>query len=237
MTIAAKGITMMFTKTTLQAQRRILLTLVAATLPTMAWAADSQKDDDRGAFWGRFNGKLSLGAMGGVNNTSNLVSANDDGSLSGVSTDKRGKGWKLFATYQPWENVGFEFAYSDQGNNSFRGTSAGGPSWAAGAIGTDHEAHGWELNIYDRIPITDRFTLFVKAGLYGWSSTQTYYENGGATVTVDKNSGTDPTYGLGFEYDVGVKDRFFWRGELQHYTVDPDNLKSNALWIGIVYRR
>lgn len=220
------------------------LCMLAAMSPLMghamaAGAAEAEKNDDRGGFWGQFGGKLSLGAMGGYTHNPGLVSPNNKGgSLSAISTDKGASGWKLFANYQPWENVGFELAYSDLGKNSFRATADGtDPSWLAGAVGTDHEARGWELNLYDRIPITDRYTLFVKIGLYNWESRQTYYENGGAIVTVDQNSGTKPTFGLGFEYDIGVKNRFFWRGELQHYTVDPDKLSANALWIGVVYKR
>lgn len=213
-----------------------LLVVALTTIPAVTLAAE-EKDNDRGAFWGRFNGQLSVGAMLGPTQNRDLLGDNNDGSLSNVSTDKIGTGGKVYVDWQPWDYVGFEAAYTDLGKNSFRATSSGGPSWLAGSIGTDHEAHGWELSLFTRVPVSDRLTLLLRGGAYGWNSTQTYYENGGAIVTEDKSSGTDLTYGVGFEYDVGIKNRFFWRGELQHYTVDEANLDSNALWIGIMYRR
>lgn len=209
--------------------------LVLASVSSLSIADEKR---DRGAFWGMFDGQLSMGAMAGSNRNPDLVSDNDDGSLSAISTDKTGTGWKLYAAWQPWDYVGVEAAYSDLGKNSFRATSSGaGGSWAGGAIGTDHEAEGWELTLFTRVPVTDRLTLLLRGGAYGWKSTQTYYELGGSVVTEDKSSGTDFTYGVGFEYDIGVKDRFYWRGELQRYTVDEGELESDALWIGFMYRR
>jgi hypothetical protein len=216
-----------------------LLAIALTTIPVVSLAAE-EKDDDQGAgaFWSRFHGQLSVGAMLGPTRSPDLLSDNNDGSLSGVSTDKIGTGGKVYVDWQPWDYVGFEAAYTDLGKNSFRGTSDGsGYSWLGGSIGTDQEAHGWELSLFTRVPVSERLTLLLRGGAYGWNSTQTYYENGGAIVTEDRSSGTDLTYGVGFEYDVGVKNRFFWRGELQHYTVDEANLDSNALWIGFMYRR
>ena len=46
-------------------------------------------------------------------------------------------------------------------------------------------------------------------GWYWWKNEETYYENG--FVSSDTDKGSDVTFAIGFEYDVGVKDRFVYR--------------------------
>jgi len=210
------------------------LIIVLGSLPVISFA-DEKKD----SFWGEplplyFGGKVSVGLAGGGVNHTGLVKDNDDGSITGVATDKTSGGWKIYATVQPWENIGFQAGYTDLGKDSFGANSSGGYSWAAGPVSTNHKAKGWELTVYDRIPISERYTLFVKAGMFFWEAEQTYTDSGG-TYPVDKESGSSVTYGLGFEYDIGIKHHFYWFGELQRYSLEND-IAANSAWIGVGLR-
>jgi hypothetical protein len=198
--------------------------------------AKQDKDDDRKPpFPLLFDGKFSVGGGLGGARHGGLVKDNDDGSLSAVSTDKSSLPRRIFVAYEPWQNIGFQFGYTDLGKDSFKATSSGGPSWAAGPVHTGHQADGWELTLYDRIPITERYTLILRIGQYFWKSEQTYTDSGG-TYPVDKKTGSSLTYGFGFEYDIGIKNYFFWRGELQRYTVWDKDLSANAAWINVGLR-
>lgn len=198
--------------------------------------ADEQKEDGHKPLIPLlFGGKLSLGAGLGAAHHGGLVQDNDDGSLSAIKTDKTSIPKKLFVSYEPWDTVGFQLGYTDLGKDSFTATSAGGSSWLAGPVATSHEADGWELTLYKRIPVSERYTLLLRIGAFFWESEQTYTDSGG-TYPVDRKTGSSLTYGLGFEYDIGVKNRFFWRGELQRYTVWDGDLTANAASINLGYR-
>jgi hypothetical protein len=214
----------------------LLIGSVVALVAPMPALAKQDKDDDRKPpFPLLFDGKFSVGGGLGGARHGGLVKDNDDGSLSAVSTDKSSLPRRIFVAYEPWQNIGFQFGYTDLGKDSFKATSSGGPSWAAGPVHTGHQADGWELTLYDRIPITERYTLILRIGQYFWKSEQTYTDSGG-TYPVDKKTGSSLTYGLGFEYDIGIKNYFFWRGELQRYTVWDKDLSANAAWINVGLR-
>jgi hypothetical protein len=214
----------------------LLASLCCALASTaVARAEDKQDTPRKPPFPLIFDGKFSVSAGLGGAQHSGLVKDNDDGSLSAVSSDESSTTARLFVSYEPWNNVGFQLGYTSLGKDSFRATSSGGPSWAAGPVSTQHEAKGWELTLYDRIPISERYTLLLRIGSYFWESEQTYTDSGG-TYPVDRKTGSSLTYGIGFEYDIGIKNYFFWRGELQRYTVWDGDLAANAAWINVGLR-
>jgi len=68
------------------------------------------------------------------------------------------------------------------------------------ALGANFELdiHGFDLYAVGYLPITRRFDLFGKAGVYLWDA-----KLKGDGVTVDDDSGTDLAIGFGFEYRTG----------------------------------
>ena len=152
-------------------------------------------DDDSGWY---------VGADVGTSSNDDFVSANNDGSLSMIRSDESDTGYRVYGGYEFGPHVGVEAGYEDHGETSFTAESDGtGYSWEAGSVGTRFESDGWFAAVVGRLPLSERWTLFARLGLYSWETTETFTEPSGTTV--DKNSGTDATYGAGVEYDVGKK--------------------------------
>jgi len=175
----------------------------------MALAADDD-DDEKGWFIPKGTAAKNFYAGVGVGMAKNdSPDSNQDGSVTGVSTDESGVGTGVFFGYQVNDNVAVQGGYRDLGESEFEGTSSGGPSWAAGPVKTDQEAEGWELGVMGRWPISSRWYALGFVGWFWWESKETYYESvGKSTVT---ESGSDMTYALGFEFDHGLKDRIVYR--------------------------
>jgi len=178
--------------------------------------------------------KPYVGISGGFGNN-NTPDTQQDGSVTGVSTDEDDGAFKVFGGIQVTENVSLEASYHDFGESKFSGTSDGSSySWAAGSVSTLHESSGIGLSTVVRYPVNDRVSIIAQLGWFMWKSTETWTE--GSTTTISEDSGGDVTYGAGIEYDIGVPDNFVWRAELEHHQVDDDSYDINTGSAGIVFR-
>lgn len=182
--------------------------------------------DDRGWY---------VGADAGVAMNDDFVSANDDGSLSMLADDTSDTSYKAFVGYQFTPHVAAEAAYTDHGETSFTAMSDGsGDSWTAGDVSTLFESSGWSASVVGSLPVGERWTLFASAGIFGWSTTETFNEEG--FVSTDENSGEDAVFGAGFEYDVGRQDDWTIRGGFETTQVDDDGDTVESLRVGAVRR-
>ncbi len=164
----------------------------------------------------------------GYNDHDDVLSANNDGSLSNISNDDSSTGWSVIGGYFFNDWVGLEVGYLDLGEPDFTADSDGsGDSWVAGEVSTDFEADGWLFAIIGRWPITDQLALLGRLGWYAWDTTETWTENG--FVSSESDSGSDAYYGVGFEYDVGTPDKWVIRGDIAQTEVDDDGDTVNML--------
>ena len=169
------------------------------------------------------------------NDHGDLLSANNDGSLSNISNDDSGVGFSVLGGYLWRGLVGAEVGYLDLGEADFAAESDGsGNSWVAGDVATDFEADGWLFAVVGRWPITERFALLGRLVIFAWDTTETFTENG--FVSVDKNSRSDAYYGAGFEYDLGVKDKWVLHGDFAQTEVDDDGDTVNMGSVSAVRR-
>lgn len=213
---------------------RGLCTLVIGCLAvTMVHAAD----DRDGPGWFVPKNSVMKNFYGGIGvgyADSDSPDSNQDGSVSGVSTDDSDIGKGVFFGYQFHDNVAVQAAYRDLGESDFQGNSSGGPSWDAGAVRTKQEADGWELGVLGRWPVSERWSALGFIGMYWWENKETYYESSG--VSSVKQTGSDVTFALGFEYDVGLKDRVVYRFMGSHHAVGDDEYDINSATASVVYR-
>lgn len=179
--------------------------------------------------WPRFYGGVALEAV----RNKDFVSANNDGSLSGISKKETSTAWRLFGGYSFTENLGIEGGYLDLGKSSFTAQSSGGISWSPGKVGTDFEADGWYLEGVVRYPIAPRWTMYARVGAYRWHTKETFFEQSFGT-SVDKDSGTNAIYGIGVEYDVGVDNKWVWRGDVMQTKVDHDRDTVNTAGMSLI---
>ena len=175
-------------------------------------ATSGQADTDDGAWFVPQNSAVKNVYVGaGASRVDNdIAGTNQDGSVSNVRIDDEDTSTSLIIGYQITDNISVEGGYTDTGETDFRGVSDGsGDSWIAGDVRTKQEADGWEFGLMGRWPIAPRWYALGYVGWYWWKNEETYYENG--FVSSDTDKGSDVTFAIGFEYDVGVKDRFVYR--------------------------
>ena len=174
------------------------------------------------------------GAQLGTTSSDDFVGANDDGSLSMLSTDDSDTSYRVFGGYNFNPFVGVEAGYEDHGETSFTAESDGtGGSWEAGSVGTLFAADSWFAAVVGRWPLGDRWALFGRVGIASWETTETWTEPGG--VSSETDSGSDVTYGAGVEYDIGESDSWVLKAEYGTSKVDNDGNSLNALQVGAVF--
>lgn len=219
------------------------LTTIALITALSLWgqhsitAAGSDNDDQRAAGVAPISTNPTTnwyaGFGAGATHNSDFIAANDDGSLSALSADKTSTSWRVFGGYRIADQFALEAGYLDLGKSSFTAQSSGGESWSAGAVGTDFEGDGWFLEGLIPIPLAPRWTLYARLGILHWETTETFFEETFGT-SVDKNSGTDVLYGVAIEYDVGVDNKWVWRGEATQTRIDDDHDTTTTAGMSLV---
>jgi len=197
----------------------------------------AEEDDSGVPFWIPANtaAKNFYGAFSTGPANNDYPDSNQDGSVTGVRSDDTELVFKFSAGYQFNDYVAVQGGYVDLGESDFSGTSDGtGDSWEAGAVSANLDADGWELGVFGRWPINDRWYALGFVGQFWWESTETFVEP--SATTVEKESGSDITYALGFEYDAGLKDRIVYRFMGSHHEVDVTSYEVNTAMAEIVYR-
>jgi OOP family OmpA-OmpF porin len=151
----------------------------------------------------------------------------DGVSGAGISCKETDTAGKILGGYQLSRNFALELAYADlgQAKASFSG-------FGDATIG----AKGFEFTGIGMLPLSDRFSLLAKAGLFHWNVD---FKDGTGLIGSSSASGTDLTYGLGVKFDFTKN--FAIRGEWQRYK-DVGDLnttgQSNIDFIGasVVYK-
>ena len=213
---------------------------VVLALLSVIWAsgmaAEEEKDDEmkgwlisQGTAAKNFYGALGFGLV--INDAPDSW---QDGSLTAIDDDKSDIALSLAFGYQLHEYFAVQGAYRDLGESELNATSSGGPSWSEGEVRGVQEADGWELGILGRWPISERWYALGLVGVYWWDSTEKYWEDG-FTSSISE-SGSSLTYALGFEFDVGLKNRFVYRFMGSHHEVGNDDYDVNGVSAALVYR-
>jgi len=215
--------------------RAMLVLLVLLMVPVAGAFGDNHDADSMG--WFIPSGTPVKNVYGGVRaglGDIDYPDSNQDGSVTGVSSDDDDVVSGLFAGYQINDYVAVEGGYRDLGESDFAGTSSGGPSWEAGSVSANLDADGWELGVLGRWPISDRWYLLGYLGWFWWDSEETFVETSG--VTVESDSGSDFSLAAGVEYDIGRSDRIVYRFMGAHQEVDDTSYDVNSASAEIVYR-
>lgn len=212
----------------------VLVLLSTLCFSGMAFAADD--DDEQRVLVPRFPaaknfyGGLGLGLV-----TNDTPDAWQDGSLTEIDDDKSDTSLSFVFGYQINEYFAVQGAYRDLGESGLDAISDGeGDSWSEGEVGGVQEADGWELGILGRWPISQRWYALGIIGIYSWKNTETFWENDFRSSISE--SGTSMTYALGFEYDVGLKNRFTYRFMGSHHAVGDDDYDVNGASATLIYR-
>ncbi|HEY5803808.1 MAG TPA: outer membrane beta-barrel protein [Lysobacter sp.] len=120
--------------------------------------------------------------------------------------DDEDTAFSLFGGYQFNRYFGLEAGYADFGKLEPRGN------------GAELEASSVYLTAVGTVPITDKFSVYGKAGFQRWDLDTAIPSVVGNT----DDSGSDPTYGVGVQY--AFTDHIALRGEYSRFEIEDTDL-------------
>jgi OOP family OmpA-OmpF porin len=144
---------------------------------------------------------------GAVGQTSTDI---DDPGIDGIDVDDSDTGFKVFGGYSFMKHFAVEGGYVDVGETSIETTVPFQSEVSA-------EADGFTVGAVGILPIGQKFDLFAKAGFFMWDSEATVSMQGFGTESAS-DDGSDPTYGLGFGWNLSERSRL--RFEADRYEVE-----------------
>ena len=128
----------------------------------------------------------------------------------GFNTDDSDTGFKVMGGYNIMKFLSVEAAFVDVGQVSIQEDVPVPDSLTA-------EASGFAVEALGIFPFANKFEVFAKAGLYLWDGDATTTGGGGPTTSAS-NDGTDPTFGVGFGWNVFNRGQV--RVEAERYTLE-----------------
>lgn len=163
---------------------------------------------------------LYIGASGGVSNADISANQLDDAIRdmnfedSNSDVDDKDAAWKIYGGYRFNRYLALEAAYVDLGESDITTRTTNPTAKVKGEV----EADGISLQGIVRLPATDVFGVFVKAGAFRWDVESDYrLSQDGASVShrSEDATGTGLTYGAGFSVEWGNGVAF--RAEWEHF--------------------
>lgn len=180
-----------------------------------------------------------IGASGGptqakIDNAQILRNFSADGlGQSYVIDTRRGNGYKVFSGYQFNNLLALEGSYFDLGTFSFAGTTT-----PPGTYNGDIRLRGFGLDAVLSAPLTNKLSVFVKAGA-NYAEARDRFSGSGPIVIIEPaptKTELNPKIGFGVQY--ALSDAFHIRAELERYRIN-DALGSRGdidhLSVGLVY--
>ena len=189
--------------TSLSALRPLSLGGLAIAAVALSPLAIAQGDDHRGLYLGAGTG------FGSLENDQDEVADFVEGGVEDFDIDDDDNVTKLFVGYDLNRYLAAEAFYSDLGQVRLRGNDFANAELESKAFGA---------SLVGKLPLTDWFTLFGKAGLAHWE-TEINGNIGNFQHRLSDQDGTDPVYGAGAQFQL---DPLLLRAEYERYDFDSD---------------
>jgi OOP family OmpA-OmpF porin len=165
----------------------------------------------------------------------NMGRSDSDASLADIGTglvgsvDHTDTGWSLFAGYRFNAFLGVEGGYADLGSNSVNAVFAGSGT----ALGGKGDLSAWNVVGIGSFPLTNRFSLFGKAGVARWKVKGS--GSSGTSYLAFDEDGTKFTYGAGMSYDLSESAKV--RAQWERFQMKPRDTDLNVDYYsaGIVF--
>ena len=182
---------------------KALFVLPLASVSLIALAPPAQAANADGLYLGVGTGFSSL-----KNDDSDVGDFIESGS-DDFDVDDDDNVYKAFVGYEYNRYFATEAFYADLGKVELKGN---------GVSNTDLESKAYGLSLVGKLPITDWFEIFAKAGMAKWE-TGVDGHLGNASVDLDDNDGIDPVYGAGAQLNFHP---LLLRAEYERYDFDSD---------------
>ncbi len=188
--------------------------LVAAALALSATQASAQ-----GGFLGGSIGQSDIDDE----ITTGLINGNQ-------SVDGKDTAWKIFGGYMFNRHFGLEAAYVDLGELSYSGTFTDAFGTAP-VTGGKVEVFGFNISAIGALPVTERFSVFGKLGLFFWEAEASDITGGQPFFAQDDGADLSFGVGLGFNFTRNLGVRAEW--ELFDNISDAD---ASLISVGLFWR-
>ena len=134
---------------------------------------------------------------------------------SSIADRDRNHGFKLYGGYQINRNFAVEGGYFDLGKFGYMATTV-----PAGTLNGDIKLKGLNLDLVGIVPLTEKFSVFGRAGLNYAKAKDTFTSTGAVQVNNPNpsKSGTNFKLGLGVQY--ALTDALSVRAEAERYRVN-----------------
>lgn len=153
---------------------------------------------------------------------------------STISNDDRDTAYKIYGGYQLNRNFAIEGGYFDLGNFGYSATTV--PS---GTLNGNIKLRGLNLDLVGIMPITEKFSVFGRAGL-NYAQARDSFSGTGAVFVANPNPskyGTNYKVGLGVQY--AFTDALAMRLEAERYRIDDavgNKGHIDVASVGLIYR-
>ena len=151
--------------------------------------------------------------------------------INSSTADNSGPGYKLFGGYQLNRNFAIEGGYFDLGRFKYAGTTI-----PANTYSGETRVRGLNLDLVGILPLSDRFSVFGRAGA-AYAQNRANFISPGAAPSNPSRNGTDLKLGLGMQY--AITEALSLRAELERYRInDPVRNRGyiDMASVGLVYR-
>lgn len=153
---------------------------------------------------------------------------------TGVSTDEKNLGGKLFAGYQFNRFLSFEAGYFDLGSVNFRTDTA-----PEGSLNGSMKTRGLNFDMVGYIPLHEAFSLFGRVGVNYALSKDNFYGTGAVTINDTNPSKREANLKLGYGVQYAINDNWALRLEEERYHIN-DAVSNRGdidlISLGVVYR-
>jgi OmpA-OmpF porin, OOP family len=208
-----------------QASGTLSLLALAALASPMAIAQDA-------GFYAGANVGRSLATIDDARISSGLQAGGL--ATSSISDRDRSHGFKLYGGYQLNKNFAVEGGYFDLGKFGYTATTV-----PAGTLTGDMKVKGLNMDLVGSVPLSEKFSVFGRAGLNYAQAKDSFSSTGAVRVTNPSPSKSGTNYKLGLGVQYAITEALALRGEAERYRVNDavgNKGHIDLLSVGLVYR-
>ena len=155
-------------------------------------------------------------------------------SSSTIVDDDRSTGFKAFGGYQINKNFAVEGGYFDLGKFGYTATTV-----PAGTLNGNIRLRGLNLDLVGIVPLTDKFSVFGRAGLNYAQARDSFSGTGAVLVTNPNPRKNDTNYKLGLGLQYALSESLAVRAEAERYRVNDavgNRGHVDLVSVGLIYR-
>ncbi len=155
-------------------------------------------------------------------------------SSSTIVDDDRSTGFKVFGGYQLNKNFAIEGGYFDLGSFGYNANTV-----PAGTLSGNIKLKGLNLDLVGIVPLTEKFSVFGRAGLNYAQARDSFSGTGAVRVTNPNPRKNDTNYKLGLGLQYALTESLDLRAEAERYRINDavgNRGHVDLVSVGLVYR-